>query len=76
MKGNGMGAEMTRAEAVKLRVYRVLGHGGITQIAIDIGKQRTYLSDVLNGNVTSAPVLDAIEARLDEIEAEKQAETA
>lgn len=69
MKGNETGTEMTRAEALRMRAYRVLGHGGITKMAGDIGEHRSWVSSVLNGKETSAPVLGKVESYLDEIEA-------
>lgn len=60
----------SRADALRLRVFRVLGHGGVTQIARGLGKDRSYISQILNGQGVAAPTLDAIEKYLDSLEKE------
>lgn len=57
-----------RAETLRLRVYRVMGYGAISQIARDLGENRSYVSQVLNSQATSNPLLDRIETYLNEHE--------
>lgn len=61
----------TRADQLRLRVYKVLGHGGVKRIAQEIGKSPTYVANILNNYGTANPTLDAIEQRLNQLEAEQ-----
>lgn len=56
--------ELTRAERLRLELYRRHGHGGITRVARAIGKSRNFVSGLLNGNEVGEPTLDLIEAWL------------
>ena len=49
-------------------MYKVLGRGAPTKIADMLGVWKEYLSRVLDGTKTSAPLLARIEIALDDLE--------
>ena len=61
-------AYRSRAAAVKDRVYRVYGWGGIARVSEELDISCKYLSNVLSARYTARPTLDRIEAHLTKIE--------
>lgn len=58
--------QSNRAQALRLRIFGEMGHGGVTKVASGIGLSRQYVSSVLSGSLTHEPTLDKVEAWLDE----------